>query len=90
MDIYEIHSKDAIDYLEKSHAIEVNTDEERHHDEVLDYAIRHIQAWDKVKEELNERKKGIGIYATASDYQLMPGLYYALSVIDKHLQGVDK
>lgn len=43
--------EDAIDYFKRSYA-SGNTDDERHHNEVLDMAIKSLEAWESLREEL--------------------------------------
>lgn len=54
--------------------------------EAFDIAIRHIQAWDKAKEEVRHFMIDINPSSSESDY----ACNYIFDIINKHLQEVDK
>ena len=52
--------------------------------EAFDIAIRHIKAWDKVKEEIRHFMFDVNPSSSESDY----ACNYILDIIDKHLQKI--
>lgn len=58
----------------------------------VDKAIASLEAWDKVKEELekdmNEYEKEMNEYEKLSDLSYSDGVSYALDVIEEHLKEV--
>lgn len=57
-------------------------------DKALDKAIASLEAWDKIKEELEEEMNEYENVLTDLDYST--GIGYALAVIDEHLKEIEE
>lgn len=74
-------NKDAIEYLQDSYSL-LGNESARYHDAVIDKAIASLEAWDKVRKEIEQ--ECIGDYT----YDKVAKLH-CIDIIDKHLKEVE-
>lgn len=73
--------KDAIEYFNRCYAIG-NSDDARQHDEAINIAIKSLEAWDKVKNDLHLSSLEL------HSLEFKKGLEHCEWIIEKHLKEV--